>query len=248
MPPDPVPPFEPVSRAPLSLLVSRQLRDRIVSGALPLGTQLPSEKVLTEQFGVSRSTIREALRILQAQGLLSGGEQVTTSRPRVTDERTVESAALALGNVLRLGQVPLGQLLELRVLLERAALEQAAADPVPAGLLEARETMEAMAVAAAEGDADAFHRADVAFHIALVGAAGNAAFRLVLGVLREAIAGHLHAALGAIAEPGPVLARLEGEHRAILAAVERGDGAAAADHAAAHVLGFYAEHEAGEPA
>ena len=51
---------------PLSLLVAQQLRDRIISGALALGTQSPTEKDLTDQFGLSRSTIREALRILQA--------------------------------------------------------------------------------------------------------------------------------------------------------------------------------------
>src|SRR5205807_2336248 len=65
--------FRPVSRVPLSLLVARQLREAIVSGELAMGSQLPTEQELTERFGVSRSTVREALRVLQAQGLLSGG-------------------------------------------------------------------------------------------------------------------------------------------------------------------------------
>ena len=75
--------FRPIRRTPLSLLVSRQIRDAIVSGELMLGSQLPTEQELTAQFDVSRSTVREAVRILQAQGLLSGGDTVSTSRPRV---------------------------------------------------------------------------------------------------------------------------------------------------------------------
>src|SRR5260370_41350259 len=84
--------FHAVSRAPLSLLVSGQVRESILSGALPVGTELPSEKDLAEHFGVSRSTIREAVRILQAKGLLSGGDTVSTARPRVSASPGVSDA------------------------------------------------------------------------------------------------------------------------------------------------------------
>ncbi|CAN5339929.1 FadR/GntR family transcriptional regulator [soil metagenome] len=235
-------PFEPVRRAPLSVLVSRQMRELIVSGVLPLGTPLPSEKALTEQFGVSRSTIREALRILQAQGLLSGGDTVSTARPHVSDRHVVESAALALEAVLRLGQVPLTDLVALRVVLEGAALEHAASDPGPEAIAEARVLLDAMRHAATAGDVAAFHTADVGFHIAMVGAGDNVAYRLVLGVLREAIAVHLLDALADLAEPAAVLGQLIGEHEAVLGAVEAGDGPAARHHVRAHILGFYAAH------
>ncbi len=232
--------FAPVERAPLSLLVSRQLREAIVSGDLALGTPLPTEKELTEQFAVSRTTIREALRILQAEGLLSGGDTVSTKRPTVSSEHTVSSAARALENVLRLGEVPLPDLIDLRLLLEGAALEDAAAQPDPEALADAREALAVMSVPGI--DVDAFHAADVSFHIALVGAAGNRAHHLVLGVLRDALAGHLLAALSEMEHPEPVLARLIDEHTAILAAVEDGDGASARDLVCAHVRGFYAAH------
>lgn len=232
--------FAPVERAPLSLLVSRQLREAIVSGDLAVGSPLPTEKELTEQFEVSRTTIREALRILQAEGLLSGGDTVSTKRPTVSAEHTVGSAARALENVLRLGEVPLPDLIDLRLLLEGAALEDAAQDPDPTALASARAALEAMSVPGL--DIEVFHAADVAFHIALVGAAGNRAHHLVLGVLRDALAGHLLSALRRIADPTPVLARLVDEHRGILAAVETGDGARARDLVCDHVRGFYAAH------
>lgn len=53
--------FRPVARTPLSLLVSRQLREAIISGELSDGAQLPTEQELTEHFRVSRSTVREAV-------------------------------------------------------------------------------------------------------------------------------------------------------------------------------------------
>src|ERR1700704_4579204 len=105
--------FRPVSRTPLSLLVSRQLREAIVSGELSIGTELPTERELTEHFGVSRPTIREALRILQSQGRRSGGDPVSTARPRVSAEQTWTSASEALENAVRMGQIPLRHLVEL---------------------------------------------------------------------------------------------------------------------------------------
>lgn len=244
--PETVPPFTPVGRAPLSLLVSEQLRESIVSGTVAVGAALPTEKELTEQFQVSRSTIREALRILQAEGLVSGGDSVSTARPRVSSARTVGSAARALENVLRLGQVPLPDLLDLRLLIEGAALAEAAVDPQPDALADARDALDQMR--APDVGIEAFHAADVAFHIALVGAAGNRAYHLVLGVLRDAVATHLLASLAGIADPGPVQQQLVAEHTAILTAVERGDGEAAREQVIAHVRGFYETQAQGERA
>lgn len=237
---DPAATFAPVKRAPLSLLVAEQLRESIVSGAIPLGTQLPSEQDLTERFDVSRSTVREALRILQAQGLLSGGDRVTTTRPHVSDEHTAASAGRGLENVLRLGRVPLGDLVDLRVLVEGAALRRAATGPDPAALADARAALEVMT--ARSVDTGAFHRADVAFHIALASASGNAAYHLVLGALRDAIAGHLGAALVRVSAPRRVMRQLAAEHTAILAAVEDGDGSRASVLVEDHIRGFYAAH------
>jgi GntR family transcriptional repressor for pyruvate dehydrogenase complex len=225
--------FRPIRRTPLSVLVSRQIRDAIVSGELLLGSQLPTEQELTEQFDVSRSTVREAVRILQAQGLLSGGDTVSTSRPRVSGELTNATAGAALENALRLGSVPLPDLVELRLLLEGAAVT--AADPGRLG-----DARDALAVMEAAGtDVVAFHAADVRFHISLTGAGGNSAFPLVMGALRDAIAGHLSGALEALADPQPTLVQLAAEHATILAALDAGDGELARQLVHAHIWGFY---------
>ncbi len=230
--------FGPLNRTPLSLQVSRRLREAIVSGELSEGSQLPTEQELTERFGVSRSTIREALRVLQAQGLLSGGDSVSTSRPRVSYDRTGASASEALDNALRLGQVSLPDLVELRLLLEGAAA--ANADPDRLGVARAAvATMRRPDV-----DVDAFHAADVDFHLNLAAASGNAAFALVMRALRDPIAGYLRCSFDALDDPRPTFERLAGEHAAILEAVDAGDGASARRLVQSHVWDFYSRDRA----
>ncbi len=225
--------FGPVRRTPLSLLVSRQIRDAIVTGQLSIGSQLPTEQELTEQFGVSRSTVREAVRILQAQGLLSGGDTVSTSRPRVSGELSFSTAGEALENALRLGTVSLPDLVELRLLLEGAA----AGSADPGQLAVARSAVETMQRPGI--DVAAFHDADVQFHISLAGAGGNTAFALVMGALRDAISSYLRDTLDALADPRPTLSRLAAEHAAILVALDAGDRDAARALVHGHIWGFY---------
>ena len=229
--------LRPDERAPLSLLVSRQLRQAIVSGKVRIGAELPSEKELTQELGVGRSTVREALRILQAQGLVSGGDTVSTRRPRVSTEEVLSgAAAVAMENVIRLGQVPLDDLVELRVVIEGAAVEMAAASAEGA-LDEARAAVELMSAPSIE--IDEFRAADLAFHRSLANAAGNAAFPLVMGVLRTAIGSHLGEALWREPHPRKAMAKLAKEHDAILKAVAGGRGKRARDLVTDHIRMFY---------
>src|SRR5919109_363345 len=62
--------FAPVSVARASSSISDQIRQAIVTGKLPQGERLPPERELAEQFGVSRVTVRDALRGLEAMGLI----------------------------------------------------------------------------------------------------------------------------------------------------------------------------------
>lgn len=229
--------LRPEERAPLSLLVSRQLRQAIVSGKVGTGTELPSEKELTQELGVGRSTVREAVRILQAQGLVSGGDTVSTKRPRVSTEDALRSAAaVAIDNAMRLAQVPLGDLVELRVVLEGAAVELAASRRD--GLLaEARAAVDVMSEPGI--DIERFRAADLRFHGALAGSAGNAAFPLVMGVLRSAIGSHLGEALDRERDAPKAMATLAKEHGAILKAVLEGKGKRARELVTAHVREFY---------
>ncbi len=224
-------------RAPLSVLVSRQLRAAIVSGTLASGTEMPSEKDLAHDLGVSRATVREALRILQAQGLLTGGDTVSTQRPRVTADETVPTAAQALENVLLLGKIPLADLVEFRALIEAEVAALAAERRDPEALALAGEALAAMR--AVPLSVEAFRAADLAFHKALASASGNLAYPLVMGVLRGAIAQHLGDRLRTLADPRRAMAALTREHEAIFEAVSAGQGAAAKALITRHIQAFY---------
>lgn len=224
----------PVARLPLSLEIASRLREAILVGDLTAGEELPTESALASTFGVGRSTVREALRVLQSQGLVTGAESVSTARPRVTHDRLASTAASALTTALRVSAVSLPDLVGLRVLLERDAVQSVT--DVPAS---AREGLQIMRAAAAAGDIEAFHLADVDFHVSLAYAGGNAAIGLVVEVMRGTIAGYLRTALSERGDPVPVLSHLCDEHEAIVAALDSGDQQRAADLVVAHIRGFY---------
>lgn len=238
--------FREVIRKPVYLQVAEQLREAILDGDLPAGEPLPTERELSAQFGVSRPTVREALRVLQAEGLVAGGGATSPMRPGVPDEVSSESMRAALTHLVRLRRVPLSDLVELRCALEASALVRASRGPLPGPLAEARRALREMReMLRGALDVAAFHEADVRFHVALVAASGNQATHAIMAALRESIAEHLIAALEARSEPGAVIRRLTAEHEAILAAVEAGEGEVAAGRVRAHIAGFY---EGGEPA
>lgn len=226
--------FKEVNRLPLYLQVAEQIREAIMAGEFSPGDELPTERELGETFGVSRASVREALRSLRAEGLvLSTG---APARSVVTDA-VDEPAREALANLLRLRGVALGDLVDLRCLLEVAAVEAAAEKPTRKHLTEARKALEAMQQS--DPDIESFDAADVRFHTALVRASGNEAMHLVMLALRQPVEQHLLEALQDEADPGETLARLTAEHAAILEAVEAGDGDRAAKLTGRHIRGFY---------
>src|SRR3954466_7468876 len=199
--------------------VAGQIRAAILDRSLPVDARLPPERELAQQFGVSRTTVREALRHLQAQGLLSPKGRTSPMLPADPD------AALAgfrdsLSNLVQLRNVSLHELLELRLALETAALVRAAQVPVAKYLAEARAALEVMANPRLSGSA--FYQADVDFHAALVAASGNEALRLVMLAVKDTIRQHLDEAVRgrSFAKVRP---QVQEEHRKLLNAVQNGN-------------------------
>jgi DNA-binding FadR family transcriptional regulator len=223
-----------VARSPLYLQVADRIREAILAGRLSPGEALPTERELSETFGVSRASVREALRALQAQGLVAAGGP--PARTVVVSEAGGH-ARDALVTLLRLNRVEVADLMEFRSLLEGAALADAARRRDPERLAEARKALEEMRRPGV--GIDEFDQADVRFHVALVRGSGNEAMHLVMQALREAVARHLHEHLSAQADLPAALARLVGEHTAILAAVEAGDPERASALVREHIRGFY---------
>lgn len=229
--------FEEVVRRPVYRQVAGQLREAILDGTLEAGAPLPAERELSERFGVSRTTVREALRQLQAQGLAVAAGPTAPLRVVAPEQLSAGPVREALGHLMRLGRVPQGDLLELRCALECAAVEGAAGRRPAPDLTAPSAELEAMR--AAEHDLVAYDAADVRFHLALVTASGNEAIGLVMLAVRDSIASYLLDALRAVRDPPATTRRLTAEHAAILEAVAARDPERASALMRDHVLSFY---------
>lgn len=232
-----VPP--PVERRPAYEQVADQLRESILRGDLPPGSPLPPERELTERFGVSRTTVREALRALQTRGLAVASGPTSPLRVVAPDALTTDPLRDTLVHLVRLGRVPLDDLIGLRVALEGAGAEQAATRHPRPDLTAARDQIAFMR--AAGTDVEAFETADIRFHLELVRASGNEALTLVMLAVRDTVTRTLASHLASLADRRPTLAQLIAEHEAILQAVIDGDGDAARRLSGEHLQHFYHE-------
>jgi DNA-binding FadR family transcriptional regulator len=222
-----------------------ELAGDIVAGRLPPGAVLPREVTLAERYGISRGVARECLRALEERGLVTVKHgSVTTVNARDSWDLfdvDVLTAALASPDA----DVLLGEYLECRRIIEVEAAGLAAerATRERIGALEDRfEAMvAAVAIRPAREQERAYHAADVAFHIALVEATGNAPLASLVKRVDDA----LLAARYPLARPAYRRTRAIPEHEAILVAVRARDGAGARVAMREHldtVEGYLREH------
>ena len=212
--------FRPVRVARASEEVVQQIKARILDGRLAPGDHLPSEKDLTEQFGLSRITIRDALRVLESEGLIEirvgarGGAFV--ARPNA--DRVGES----LTNLLRLQQITITELVEARLAVEPYVALLAAERATPEDIAAMGRAVADARTARESGD-QRFMPHSVAFHIALAEAAKNQALLFTVNSIRAPF----HAALARLLPADDMAERAITDHRQILAAIKAHDGARA---------------------
>ncbi|MFE4836718.1 FadR/GntR family transcriptional regulator [Arthrobacter sp. NPDC056691] len=217
-------------------LVLRWIEDQLSGGQLAVGGRLPAERTLAEKLGVSRTSVREAIRVLEAMGVVRAGVGSGPEAGTVV----ISDPTAALGSALRLHvatqHLPVEDVVETRVLLESWAAARARPDAPALNLAGALlDDMD-------EGHAvDDFLALDVRFHLALADAAGNAVVSAMMGSLREAIQGYAGQLTANLPDWGATASRLRAEHREILAAIRKDDGGRAAELVAAHIRGYYSE-------
>ena len=165
--------IDPDSSADLSVQIASAIRDAIISGDLPVDERLPSEAELCDQFDVSRSTVREALKRLGAQSLIrtqrgaTGGAFV--NRLKFEDAYTQQITTSTL--LLSMNEVSFATACEARYALERACASLSAERRTPDHLATMRaETFRQAQPGLTD---EAFCASDVAFHRALVDGAAN---------------------------------------------------------------------------
>lgn len=219
--------------ARLSDDVARQLEQWISEQRLAPGTQLPTEKVLCERFGVSRAVIREAISRLKADGCVrtrQGSGAYVSARPGQASFRLLRPTSVAPETLSP--EVP--DVFELRYLIETGAAELAALRRTPADLERMRGALARMGEALL-----AFEDAladDDAFHVAIAAATHNPQierFQVFMGQQMSDSRAPTWSAAGHVAGWAR---QAQQEHERIFAAIAGGDAAGARGAAAAHLV------------
>jgi DNA-binding FadR family transcriptional regulator len=215
----------------------------LAAGRLALGDRLPGERVLAEQLGVSRPSVREAVRVLEALGVVrtAAGSGPDAGAILIADAATGIGAALRL-HVATSG-VPVRDVVELRLLVESWGVRAAAERPDTAGLDRAAAFLDAMDACGL--GPDAFLDLDGEFHATLVGTAGNGLVTAMMSGVRGAVRAYVRAGAQAVGDWDGMESRLRHEHRSLLEAVRDGRGDDAERAVRAHIEGFYRDSGVG---
>ncbi len=210
--------------------VADQLRQLIMSGELSPGERLPNETLLAREFGVSRATVREALRVLAAQNLLrtakgaGGGSYVTLP----TVDHISEFLQSNINLLTDSRDVTLAELIEARKLLEVPAARLAAARRSEDDLERLRETIPGEPLTLNTQEQFVYNKG---WHSALVECCGNT----LLYIAAQPVFSALQTNLARSALGRRFHREINEHHRLITEAIEAGDGDAAAGEMESHL-------------
>jgi GntR family transcriptional repressor for pyruvate dehydrogenase complex len=159
--------FVAIERQSVVALVIEQIRGLIASGALQPGQRLPSERALSELFGVSRPSVREAIRALGFMGIL----EIRQGSGTYVASANSESVGDALASLVQTSRETLTHLMEVRIWLEVGGVELAAKRISDEQLAELAEIVKSLR--ASVDDVHRFVEGDIAFHRVIHEASGN---------------------------------------------------------------------------
>ncbi|XAS67695.1 FCD domain-containing protein [Micrococcaceae bacterium Sec5.7] len=212
------------------------------AGRIKLGDQLPGERTLAETYGISRASVREAIRILDVMGVVrtSAGSGPKSGAIVISEPSAGLSSALRLH--VATNRLPVADIVQTRILLETWAAQTAALrDEAPDVLERAGQLLQAMD----EPDVDRamFHTLDAQFHVALSSLAGNAVIETMMDSLSGSIRGYSKDAMEGFEAWPEIQAVLRFQHHSIFEAVQARDGELAARLLREHIEWFYAQRQ-----
>jgi DNA-binding GntR family transcriptional regulator len=191
--------------------IARHLREAIIKGELAAGERL-NETKLTQELSLSRSPVREAIRILEAEGLLTL-EPHRGARVRPVSEQDLE------------------EIFDVRLMIESHGLRRDPYRLTPAGLAPLRQAVDDAQAALVAADFESWHAASLRFHDGLVALAGNRHLTRLHEELKTSLRRYQISVIGPSGEPE----RFQTEHAAILIALERGRVQQGVELVAAHI-------------
>ncbi len=206
--------------------IVQQIEESILTGALKTGDQLPSERDLAQQFGVSRTAVREAVKALREKGLV----EAYSGRGTFITNGTSRAVRESFDRLIKIGQPDsLLHLAEVRAILEPEIAALAAARMEEQYLVTMKEAYAVMD--RKPGNPDAYIEADLDFHLALAEAAANP---LILSLIDSIVAVLREQRIRIFkVEGGPE--RGQFHHKRILHAIEQRDPAKAREAMRAHL-------------
>ncbi len=221
--------FAPVRVRKAAEVIAETLRSRVARGELRAGDGLPGEAELMQRFGVSRPTLREALRILEAQSLITVARGARGgARVQLPDGRL---AAQHVALLLQVQGATLADVYEARMLIEPGAA-RLAAERAPKHAAAALRRLIKEEERAFE-DPDGFSRAAIGFQERLVEVSGNRTLALLIGLLHELVEMQRRAGVARnvrYPERVTIRRRVIAAHRALVDLIAAGEGAQAAEH------------------
>jgi len=213
----------PETRPRVRRSVTAAIAEDICASRYPAGTLLPRENDLCELYGVSRTVIRESLKVLESKGLVRGKPRIGTTvcdkdEWNILDQDLLEWMGPHLGDFDLLASI-----LEARRTIEPAAAEYAASRASTQEIADLEEAWQRMQ--AASDDAEAFTEADLLFHTVLLKASHNQVFRRLSSAIHAALKYALHASNVAMPDHREALAL----HGKVVEALRLRDAAGARD-------------------
>jgi len=210
--------YLPIQSERLYERIVSQIEQRIETGGLKVGDQLPSERELAEQFAVSRTAVREAVKALRQKGLV----EIRPGRGTYITNGTSDSIRNSLGMLMKFGATKgSGNLVEVREILEPEIAALAATRITAEYITAMQDAVKIMDTAL--NNVDIFVEADLDFHLALAEGTQNP----FIPILMDSIIDLLREQRKRIGLTKGGLQRGQIHHKKILDAVTRGDAQAA---------------------
>lgn len=218
--------YSPIQSSRLYEQIVEQIEKHIVDGTLQPGDKLPSERQLCEQFSVSRTVIREAIRALHQKGFVD----IQHGRGTFITNSTADLIRNSLGLMVKVGQEEAQQnLIGVREILEPEIAALAAQNASDDDIAEMQANIDMMDKSLK--DAEGFIAADHAFHIALAKASGNS----LISILIDPIVDLLYEQRKYIFLNTRGATRGQYHHKRILAAIKERNAQAAREAMRAHM-------------
>lgn len=228
----------PSSRAPAPRsraheLVIDAIEDQVMAGRLVVGDALPPERELAAKLEVSRASVREAIRVLESQGVLHS--RVGSGSAAGTFITAMSSAALTrlLRMHVGLSNFPIKDVIEVRVALERASVTLAADNADQHLLAAIRAPLEKMNLP--DAPLEVFNDADTTFHVAIAEAAGNRLVADLTTAIRSSLRPVILRAFHEMADSRALRQKLQIQHQEIYDAIASGEGLRGADLTEDHI-------------